>query len=1125
MRFGLPIRLKQDPPLHALQALIAVDKKNASADAAGAVARVVLLRDVGALVEPRASVVPRAVIDRVLSRGLFVEPTGRVVGVVKVPGSKSLSNRALLLAAMGRGECRLTGLLLSDDTLHMIDALTALAKSDTPPFVWDGDTLIVQGCAGRLTPPPSPLFLGNSGTSSRFLTALCAFLFGPLGGVRNAGGGVELTGDARMCERPIGDLVDAVAAVGARVSYVGATGALPIRVLGPDTYGGATVELSASVSSQFLSGLLMAATLAPAPTTILLKEARPVSEPFVKMTLRVIAEFTRQDDAVFTPDARTFIVKGGGYANPPLYAIEGDASSAAPPLTFAALSAGEVTVANLRPPHGADASAQGDAAFAWEVLARMGAEVSYTPPGPDGEGGGVTVRGPAALAPFGVMDLSDVTDCFLTAAVAAACARGRSEITNIANQRVKECDRIAAMAAELRRVGARVEERPDGLVIEGGGVEALRGGVVVRCYDDHRIAMSFALLGAVVEGGGGVEDARCVEKTYPTFWDDAARSLRLSVRPLEGGGCSDVPKHILFIGMRGAGKTTLGQIVAAKLGLAFIDADDAFAAANGDIKEFVSAHGWSAFRREEAALLSSACGAPSACLIACGGGVVETADGRAALAAARAKGHLVLFLNRAFEAVEETLRCDPSRAPLGETPAVTWARREPLLRGGCTLEVPFVAGASPWPVAMTLIDVITRVLDPPPPPVALADALILSAPLADVATLPLASLVGADAVELRADYFLNFGDEYIRLQIATLRSLTSLPIVFTVRSAAEGGRFDGGADEAARMLLTAARCGVDFVDVEVTRFPSDAFDKLVKACVASRVIASFHTPPGESASMASLRRVAHELATVGAHVAKLAALVVSAEEALAVHSLAAEVSREYSKPFISVAMGRTGAISRLLCPVTFVTHPSLQPAAPGQLTAAQIQKLRADVGIADRTKFFLFGSPVARSASPAMHNAAFAARRLPFVYDRKDVREASRVAEAFADDCAGGSVTVPLKEDVARECCDRLDASARMIGAVNTATVRKLVDGSSGGRCVWGGNTDWLGFVALLRRCGANCKKVLILGGGGTARAAMFAALMEGCAVFVWNRTVDRARALQEEFWGVQVAPHVPSRF
>jgi 3-phosphoshikimate 1-carboxyvinyltransferase len=422
-----------------------------------------------------------------------------IVGRIRPPGSKSITNRALACAAAADGVSTLTGALDSDDVEVMVEALKALGLAVAHDRA--ARTIEVNGCGGRFPSRSADLFIGNSGTTVRFLTALLAVC---------GHGRFRLHGTPRMHERPIQDLIDAIGRLGGHIHSEAGTGCPPVVIDAAGLDGG-EAEIRGDVSSQFLSGLLMAAPYAARPLTLTVAQTL-VSQPYVTMTLDVMRAF-----GVDVPagDLRRFAVPCGRYRGR-RYEIEPDASAASYWFAAAAITGGTVTVEGLR-----RAALQGDVGFV-DVLARMGCEVRDEPDG-------LTVAGPERLRGIDV-DMNAVSDTVQTLAVVALFAEGPTRVRGVAHIRHKETDRIRAPAVELRKLGAAVEEFDDGLCVTPPprGVAGLRG-AEIDTYDDHRMAMSFALAGLRIPGVV-IRDPLCVRKTYPEFFADLRRLVDESAR-------------------------------------------------------------------------------------------------------------------------------------------------------------------------------------------------------------------------------------------------------------------------------------------------------------------------------------------------------------------------------------------------------------------------------------------------------------------------------------------------------------------------------------------------------------------------------------------------------------------
>ena len=417
---------------------------------------------------------------------LTIAPIHRAAGTVRLPGSKSISNRVLLLAALASDETLLNGVLDADDTRVMRAALDALGVRLESI---GADRLRVTGCAGNFAVRSAELFLGNAGTAFRSLTAALAF----------SGGRYVLDGVPRMRERPIGDLVGALNAIGARITYSGQPGFPPLVIEPATELNADRVSVRGEVSSQFLTGLLMAAPLVAPLRGLRISVAGPlISRPYIDMTLDLMRRF----GVDVARDGDSFLVPRAQYRSPGQVSVEGDASGASYFLALGAIAGGPVRVLGV----GRD-SVQGDVRFA-QALDAMGARVALADDW-------IEAAAPASGHLRGIdLDCNHIPDAAMTLAVAALFADGPSLLRNIGSWRVKETDRIAAMVTELRKLGATVEEGADWLRVHP--LSALRE-ATIDTYDDHRMAMCFSLAAV-----GGVRvhirDPKCVAKTFPDYF-------------------------------------------------------------------------------------------------------------------------------------------------------------------------------------------------------------------------------------------------------------------------------------------------------------------------------------------------------------------------------------------------------------------------------------------------------------------------------------------------------------------------------------------------------------------------------------------------------------------------------
>ena len=416
-----------------------------------------------------------------------IKPVERpVCGVVRVPGSKSITNRALALAALATGPTELTGALFADDTARMMDCLRSLGfEVEERP---EQASIRVTGQGGRIPRDRAELFVGNSGTTARFITPLLALGYGEY----------FIDGVPRMRERPISDLIGALKQLGVDIESSGGSGCPPLRVRATGLRSGACT-VRGDTSSQFLSGLLIASPCAEGKEMRLTVDGPLLSAPYVTLTADIMRAFgVSVEEAV---EGGLYVVPAGrAYDSPGTYAIEPDASSASYFWAAAAITGGSVRVEGI-----GRQSLQGDAKFV-EVLGAMGCDVAYTDDA-------ITVTGNGAPR-GGRFDMNAISDTAMTLAAVAVFADSPTSIENVGHIRHKETDRLRAITNELGRLGVRVEERADGITIHPA---ANLNPATIQTYDDHRMAMAFALIG-LRSPGVAIADPDCVRKTFPDYF-------------------------------------------------------------------------------------------------------------------------------------------------------------------------------------------------------------------------------------------------------------------------------------------------------------------------------------------------------------------------------------------------------------------------------------------------------------------------------------------------------------------------------------------------------------------------------------------------------------------------------
>ncbi|KAK2738339.1 3-dehydroquinate dehydratase (3-dehydroquinase) [Myotisia sp. PD_48] len=1141
-RYGLPTSLDdgrikrlsagKQCPVDRLIAFMAVDKKNE-----GPMKKVVLLSAIGRTHEQQASVVSNEQLKVVLAPSIEVTPNVPKSLNVECtpPGSKSISNRALVLAALGSGTCRIKNLLHSDDTEVMLNALEALGAAT---FSWEeeGEVLVVNGKGGKLQATTRELFLGNAGTASRFLTTVAA-----LAEKTDVDFNV-LTGNARMKQRPIGDLVDALRSNGVDVEYLERQGCLPLKIPATAGFKGGYINLAATVSSQYVSSLLMCAPYAKEPVTIKLVGGKPISQLYIDMTSAMMKSFGILVEKSATEE-HTYHIQRGSYVNPPEYVIESDASSATYPLAVAAISGITCTVPNI-----GSKSLQGDARFAVDILRPMGCEVIQTDYS-------TTVTGPVdgVLKPLPNVDMEPMTDAFLTASVLAAIARGEStnhttRIYGIANQRVKECNRIKAMKDELAKFGVTCREHEDGIEIDGIKRSSLKVPVHgVYCYDDHRVAMSFSVLSLATSHPTLILEKECVGKTWPGWWDTLAQTFRVK---LDGKQIADSESQvtpelkksassIFIIGMRGAGKTTSGQWAARSLNRPFIDLDTELETREGiSIPQMIEQWGWEGFRDAELRLLKRVMvEKPVGYVFACGGGIVETKEARDLLINYHKTKGNVLLVMRDINKVMEFLQVDQTRPAYVEDMMGVWLRRRPWFQECSNLQYySQQSEKGELNPAMTrfteFLGIVTGKIDHLALMKKKDHSFFVALTLPDLresADILEAVTFGSDAVELRVDLLKDPSSQsgipsvdFVAEQISVLRSRVSVPLVYTIRTRSQGGQFpDDAIDSALELYRLASRMGAEFIDLEIS-FPEDVLQTVSRMKGFSKIIASHHDVEGRLAWNNGSWIQYYNKAIQYGDVIKLVGVAKSLDDNTALKQFKTWAEQSHNLPVIAINMGDKGRLSRMLNSfMTPVSHPKLPfKAAPGQLSARDIRRALSLMGELKSKKFALFGSPISASRSPAMHNALFSQAGLPHVYSLLETDNADDVKGFITSPNFGGaSVTVPLKQDIT-SLLDNIAPEAQIIGAVNTIVpVPRPSGDDKTSPILVGHNTDWQGMVRCLNNAGATlgvdklASPGLVIGSGGTARAAIYALHQMGYSpIYLAGRTPSKLTNLASHF-------------
>lgn len=716
------------------------------------------------------------------------------------------------------------------------------------------------------------------------------------------------------------------------------------------------------------------------------------------------------------------------------------------------------------------------------------------------------------------LDLGAMGDTFMTAAVLLAGAEGVSTIRGIATQRVKECNRIKAIVCELQKLDVTCRELDDGLEIHGMRFEDMRPNTVIECYDDHRVAMAFAVLSFRVKGLF-ISDASCVNKTFPDFWDVMVNSFQATLLPAEPTASSAhnkaddlLPDAVYFVtsAYSQVPITPILQDICHTNEWNFVDLTD-----EDTLDEITKRHrqllSYTSFASVfEMAVKETAVNVKVHTVFLCPPPSEKDENYYASLRAQKN----TLFV---MESVESPVLSDPARACTRYDIFVNHVNKS---KGAFSREavrfVKFLTTPRPSREDLTMALKSTHM-------VSLTFKTFVGVTPAQIETV----CEGCDVMEIRADHLGDWSEGALILELSTLRSLclNESSVMFTLRSKSQGGNFDGCDTKANMIINLALRQGCEFLDVEGT-LPSDLIRCIHDKKGNSTIVVSYHDIFGCHPSV--IRREAQRALQYDADVVKVVVVAGDVRDCISVVDIVKNIVKD--RPWMALATGVHGALSRALnTTLTPVTHEALPfPAAPGQLSLRAVNTLRSTLGMIPPKEFFVVGHPVSKSLSPVIHNTAFTALGLPHTYSRVETSDITAIRDRLCTDAFGGcSVTIPHKISVI-DLVDVLSEHAEAIGAVNTLVPMGCTDSDE--VVIYGDNTDWMALRRLIesrRSPSLPCRNGLVLGAGGAARSAIYALLKLQCrCIGVYNRTFEKGAAVAASFKqeGVFAMRHVEEK-
>ena len=1105
-KFDLPTIIPRDLKfdLKIFKSLVLKDKKNRGSENTVSIVGVKGMRNIVKDSPNRIVEIPLRIVVRVVAPFVSVsrrDPSqAKIFGNVNVPGSKSVANRALLLAALAGVACELSNVPQdSKDVGIMIAALQALGS----PLTVREDYVKVNGPITREKEVSEiTIYVGNSGTTARFLLPVCAWLVEAADDIKE----IKFTSSQRMKQRPVSDLLDCVEQLFSGIEIISQQRSFPLILRKRmESEPIDEIEVNGEMSSQFVSAILMMGPLYPKPLSVKIKGGESVSTPFIEMTLRMINIFGGN----VKENCKSFETFPEKYTGVSSFKVPGDAAAASYPLAIASISGGTISV-NIDSDDGLQS---GDFQFVKTFLQdRMGCSVAY---GRDS----TTVSGNGMMGEEQFFcDFSNMTDTFLTASM--LMGRTGGTINGIDNQRVKECDRITAVALNMNKCGFIVSEDGNSLRFSPSPSESHGGPCVISTFNDHRVAMAFAVLSCAADENRVktifIENPRCVEKTYPGFWDMLEADLGLEVTGHDHvPGGTKLQFASAIVGMRGIGKSTLGKVTAETLGYMFVDLDKCIEVKfSSSVEAIIETCGWEKFREIEAQVLKTevyvAEREQRLTIIATGGGVVESAESREILSMLKT----VVWLKSQDDetTINAAIEASQSAPQYSETVEAVYRRRKPLYAAISAFDV--------YRGDFALSQMI-RILSPTmshhnTPREGSTFVCLTARDYTDWSARDFQQSMGysssVEAVEIRVDKILNL--EFFLNDFARIRSLCKKPVILTLRSVAEGGDFAGTDYQATIQKLL--RVCPDWIDVEVEKKVLLDYEVFH----GTKFIASRHFPLERPKN---LRRAIESVVPDWADMGK----IVLPDDFISLAFLARQVSLERAKPIITLISGASGIPSRILnrCLTPCAAEDAAKrcpPAAVGQLKPHQLDLVRNKIFEHQPTfTFHLFGDPIDKSPSPYLHNLMFALKglvgRKSCVYSPVPCSDLETVRTCIS--CPffrGASVTTPLKESVYAYLASigaELSEAAQSAQSVNTISVT-----SCGG--LKGDNTDIIALEKVLTESGCRRTSCLVMGTGGAGRGALYAAKKSGFkSVFLLGRNSEKVKSICIETASVPFNP------
>ena len=938
------------------------------------------------------------------------------------PGSKSETNRVLILTALGNGKCIIKNPLLSDDTLYMVNALKELNFNIE---IDDENNIQIEGSNGKLIPTGNKtLYIGNSGTCMRFLLSLMYLL------EENT---ICLTGDERMKDRPIQDLLDTLVDSGITLETSN-----PITIVGSKTTKKNYISLNCSLSSQYLTGLMLVGSCIPDGLKIYIINDL-VSRQFIDMTITIMNKFGINVEWCKELNNHYIYIPYKLYNNPDSYQIEADATSCSYPIAYSILNQIPLYIPNLT-----SMNSQGDLFYSTTIIQKLGdfnLECN--------ENGTTISNFNSKNKILSLCDLNEIdmdsSDTFLTIAVLASLTSegNKTTIINIDNQNIKECNRIEVIYQHLKNAGVNILLENNQLTIYGS-INQLTNKLIVDSNNDHRIAMSLSLLAPFIPELI-IDDYLCVNKTYSNYWLDMTKlglttqMNRVEIDNRHWNYKSKIP--IVLIGMPCSGKTLYSKQLI-RNNLITIDIDQRIETIHRlTPHNYIIKYGWEQFRETEYKILVDILDNDKSTpfdIISTGGGIIEYTQSYQLLDRLKQEGKIhIIYLQTSLDTIKKRFEARKDKVPYTKSLEELYHYRNPIYdRLASYIYDTDDVKIDNYTRVNTIQDFYRFIRNIYEKKELVANSLFVCLPFNQIDNnlTNLNKIIdGSDVLEIRLDYCPDIENnlQLIQQKLITIKKLIYIPIIVTIRSKKEWGLYQGGIQSTIQRCI---KLGIEYIDYELNQSQTIIDRK------HSIMIGSIHTD--------DYNYLINTLSSgCKLHKPDLLKIVVSYN---IYHLVEPHLNQYYSKyPKILIAIGKEGSITRITNKyLTPITSEYLDSTAPGQLTYPQIKMFRDSLQINQTPEFYLFGFPIQKSPSPSLHNYVFSKTKINGEYYRLETNYIENIIDIIKRPLfTGASITIPFKETIL-EYMHEIDVEVEQIGSINT--IVKTEEGK-----LKGYNTDW----------------------------------------------------------------------